>query len=87
MEPEGLLPCSKNPASGPYSEPHESIPHLPNLPTYESFEYYLSIYFQIFLVVSSFQDFQPKYYMRFSSLPRVIHRPSHPPSFDHSYNI
>jgi hypothetical protein len=27
MEPEGSLPCSQNPATGPYSEPDEYRPH------------------------------------------------------------
>jgi hypothetical protein len=31
MEPEGLLSCSQEPASGPYSEPHESSPNHRNL--------------------------------------------------------
>jgi hypothetical protein len=29
MEPEGSLPCSQEPANGPYPEPDESSPHLP----------------------------------------------------------
>jgi hypothetical protein len=28
MEPEGSLPCSQQPASGPYPEPDESRTHL-----------------------------------------------------------
>jgi len=27
MEPEGLLPCSKQSATAPHSEPNESSPH------------------------------------------------------------
>jgi hypothetical protein len=31
MEPECSLPYSQEPATGPYPEPDESIPHLPTL--------------------------------------------------------
>jgi hypothetical protein len=31
MEPEGSLPCSQQPAIGPYLEPDESSPHPPTL--------------------------------------------------------
>jgi len=31
MEPEGLLLCSQESASGHYPEPHESSPHLSTL--------------------------------------------------------
>jgi len=29
MEPEGSLPCSQEPAIGPYPEPNESSPYHP----------------------------------------------------------
>jgi hypothetical protein len=31
MEPEGLLPCSQEPSTGPYSEPDKSNPYHPIL--------------------------------------------------------
>jgi hypothetical protein len=31
MEPEGLLPCSRQPSSGPYTEPDQSSPYHPIL--------------------------------------------------------
>jgi hypothetical protein len=31
MEAEGSLSCSQEPATGPYPEPDESNPHIPNL--------------------------------------------------------
>jgi len=35
MKAKGSLPCSQQPASGPYREPDSSSPHLPMLLPYD----------------------------------------------------
>jgi hypothetical protein len=39
MEPEGSLPYSQGPATGPYPEPVASILHFPNLFPQDPFQY------------------------------------------------
>jgi hypothetical protein len=45
MEPEGLLPCLHEPATGPCPEPDESNPHSP--------VYFLKVSFNVVLFASS----------------------------------
>jgi hypothetical protein len=71
MEPEASLPCSQEPATGPYPESDESNPHvslclfifniLPSTPGFQ--------------VVSSSQVFRPKFYTHFSPPSHVLHAP------------
>jgi hypothetical protein len=44
MEPESSLPCSQQPANGPYPEPDESSSHLLTLFPSDLFQYYPPIY-------------------------------------------
>jgi hypothetical protein len=37
MEFEGSLPCSQQPSTGSYPEPHESIPHILTPFSYDPF--------------------------------------------------
>jgi hypothetical protein len=78
MEPQGSLPCSQEPATGPCPEADESSPHLPTLSSKIYFNNYCPpIYAYIFRVVSSLQVFRPKFFMHFSTHPCV---PQDPPS-------
>jgi hypothetical protein len=40
MKPEGSLPCSQQPATGPYPELDESSPHTHTLFLLDPFKYY-----------------------------------------------
>jgi hypothetical protein len=50
MEPEGPLPYSQEPATGPYPEPDKSTPHFPILFPEDMFPHYYRIYAQVFRV-------------------------------------
>jgi hypothetical protein len=44
MQLKGSLPCSQQPATGPYPKPDASNPHLPTLFNQDLVQYYLPIY-------------------------------------------
>jgi hypothetical protein len=83
MEPEGTLPCSKEPSTGPCPEPEESNSYHSILFHLNQFEYYSPTYFKSFILA-----FLLKSYMLSSSLyVCYIFWPSHRPWFDHSNYI
>jgi hypothetical protein len=43
MDPEGSLPCSPEPATGPFPEPDVSSPHFSTLFLLDPFWYYLPV--------------------------------------------
>jgi hypothetical protein len=75
MEPEGSIPCSQEPSTGPYPEPYQSNPHHPILSTKIHFSIVhppTSWSSQRFL---SFWLSPPISYMHSSSPPFVLHTP------------
>jgi hypothetical protein len=64
MEHENSLPCSQEPATGPYPEPDESSPHRVSLCSILILSFYLR---QGLLSETSIYAFQPKFCTNFSS--------------------
>jgi hypothetical protein len=90
--PEGSLPCSQEPFSGPYPELERLSPYHP-IPSYLSKIYVLQYCpltcVMVFLVVSFLLAFPPVSYMH-SSSPQLCYMPwpSHPTWLDHyNYSI
>jgi len=81
MEPEGSLLSSQVPTSGPYSEPVESSPHLPNLYTLRS-TLILSFHLCLGLPCSLFPPSLPTEILYAFLIPPIhvtMSRPSHSP--------
>jgi hypothetical protein len=77
MEPEGSLPCSQEPSTGPYPEPYQSNPYhfsIVHPPTPWSSQWSLSFWLS------------HKYPIRIPRLPHSYYmpRPPHPPWLNHS---
>jgi hypothetical protein len=85
MAPEGSLPCSQQPATGPYPEPDESSPHLPTLHTIHSNIIPSMTRSSKLYRPSAFSN-QNNAYISHLSHPYYMHHPSsHSP--DHPNNI
>jgi hypothetical protein len=74
MEPEGSVPCSQEPATGPYLESDESTPRPHKL--------FFRVHFKIipppmyaYLVISSLQDFLLKFCTHLSYIACVLYVP------------
>jgi hypothetical protein len=81
MEPEGSLPYSQDPSTGPHPEPDQSSPYHPILRSI----LILSIHLRLGLPSGLFPSFTPISYMH-SSSPHSFYMPcpSHPPLLTHS---
>jgi hypothetical protein len=84
LKPDGTLPCSQKPSTGPYSEPDDSTPFPPNLFLWDPL-----IYAQVLLVVLSFfQVFIPKLvWISLFSHTCFVSRSSYHLAFSHLNNM
>jgi hypothetical protein len=88
MEPEGSLPCSQEPSTGPYPEPDQSSPYHPILSLVRSI-LMLSTYLHLGLPSGFFPLAFPPISCMYSSSPHSCYmpRPSHPPWCTHTNYI
>jgi hypothetical protein len=66
-DPPGSLPCTKDPAIGPYPEPDGCSPHSHTILPQDPFQYYAPIYAFISKAASLLQNFY-QHFVRFSPL-------------------
>jgi len=84
MEPKGSLPSSQEPATGPYREPVESIPHPPNLFLLRPIPILSSHLRLDFRGATSIQVSDQNFlYISYFTHACYMPRPSHPPWLDH----
>jgi hypothetical protein len=60
MKPQGLLPHSQDPSTGPYPKPVQLSPHHPIISLQDPSKYYTPTYVLVFLVVTFLLAFSPK---------------------------
>jgi hypothetical protein len=83
MEPDGSLPCSQEPAIGPYPDPDVSIPHFPTLFPWDPFYIFPST--PVFPEWSFPFRFSNQNTICISHLSNACYKPCsfHPPWYDH----